>query len=205
MKWAAGIFAAMLYLVWPYYTLLELGQAIKAADAPTINRLVDWDRLRPSLKAQLQAHLQNKPKTATERDFEQKNPGWAALGNTVVLTFANSLIDTMLTPEGIVRLVQSRGDAVPVVKALQQTKPEARPPNADASPQTSLWQRIRFAFFVSPIHFRLDLSEPVRGGAAGSQPSLTVMLMFKGTGWQVSDLRLPDLENISSKVALAPK
>jgi len=209
MKWATGICAAMLYLVWPYYTLLELAQAIQAADAPTINRLVDWDRLRPSLKAQLQAQLQNKPKTATERDFEQKNPGWAALGDTVVLTFANSLIDTMLTPEGIVRLVQIRGDAVPVGKTLQQPRPEARRPNADTNPQTTLWQRIRFAFFVSPIHFRLDLSEPDRGGAAGpvagATPSLAVILMFKGTGWQVSDLRLSKIENLSPKVALAPK
>jgi DUF2939 family protein len=209
MKWAAGIFAAMLYLVWPYYTLLELTQAIQAADAPTINRLVDWDRLRPSLKAQLQAQLQNNPKTATERDFEQENPNLAALGNTLALTFANSLIDNLLTPEGIVRLAQIRGDALPVVKTTQQAKPEVQPLNADTSRQSSLWQRIRFAFFVSPVHFRLDLSEPDRGGAAGlasgARPSLTVMLMFKGTGWQVSDLRLPELESLSSKVALAPK
>jgi hypothetical protein len=67
MKWAAGIFVAMLYLVWPYYTLLELTQAIQAADAPTINRLVDWDQLRSNLKAQWQAHLQNIPKTARGR------------------------------------------------------------------------------------------------------------------------------------------
>ena len=78
----------------------------------------------------------------------------------------------MLTPEGIVRLVQSRGDAVPVEKALQQAKPEARPPNADTSEQTSFWHRIRFAFFVSPIHFRLDLSEPNRGGAP--VPGMTI-------------------------------
>jgi hypothetical protein len=148
----------------------------------------------------LQAHLKNKPKTVTERDYEQKNPGLAALGDTVVLTFANSLIDTILTPEGIVRLVQIRGDTVPVGKTLQQPKAEARRPNADTNPQTTLWQRIRFAFFVSPIHFRLDLSEPDRGEA---QPSLTVMLMFKGTEWQVSDLRLSGLENLSTKMALA--
>ena len=98
---------------------------------------------------------------------------------------------------------------MPVAKAPQQAKPEARPPNADTNPQTTLWQRIQFAFFVSPIHFRLDLSEPDRGGAAGpaagASPSLTVMLMFKGTGRQVSDLRLSKIENLSSKVALAPK
>jgi hypothetical protein len=207
MKWAAGICAAVLYLVWPYYTLLELAQAIRAADAPAINRLVDWDRLRPSLKAQLQTQLQKKPKSATERDFEQNNPGWAAVGDTLVLTFANSLIDKLLTPEGIVRLVQMRGDGVPVGKTLQQPRPDAGRTNVDTNSQTTLWERTRFAFFVSPIHFRLDLSEPDRRGAAGAvgaSPSLSVTLMFKGTGWQVSDLRLPKIDP-PSNVALAPK
>lgn len=198
MKWAAGIFAAILYLVSPYYALLELAQAIRAADAQAINRLVDWDELRPNLKRQLQAQLQSTPKS----DFERENPGLAAAGNAFALTIVNSLIDSVLTPEGIVRLVQSRGD---VVRPLQQTRSEARPPKADTDRLTNLWQRTRFAFFISPIHFRLDLSEPDGGGAAvGTPPPLTVMLTFKWTGWQVTDLRLPKFENLSSKVALAP-
>jgi hypothetical protein len=62
---------------------------------------------------------------------------------------------------------------------------------------------VKYTVTVIPIHFRLDLNEPDRGGAAeGAPSSLTVMLMFKGTEWQVSDLRL---SNLSSKVALAPK
>jgi hypothetical protein len=208
MKWAVGICLAVLYLVSPYYALLELAQAIQAADAQAINRLVDWDQLRPNLKRQLQAQLQNSPKTAKERDFERENPGMAAFGNAFALTLANSLIDSVLTPEGIARLVQIRGDAVPVVKPLQQTKSEARPPKADTGRLTGLWQRIRFAFFISPVHFRLDLSELDGGGAAGAAvgtpTSIALILTFKGTEWQVTDLRLPKFENLSSKVALAP-
>jgi hypothetical protein len=188
MKWAAVAIAAMLYLVWPYYTLLELTEAIRTADAPAIKRLVDWDQLRPNLKAQLQSRFQTSPKTASERDFEKSNPGFTAVGNALALAFANSLIDSMVTPEGVVGLIQSK----------------ATPPNAGTR-QANLWQRTRFAFFVSPIHFRLDLSDPDSGGAAGAQPTLTVMLTFKGTGWQVSDLRVSDLDDLSSKMALAHK
>jgi Protein of unknown function (DUF2939) len=195
MKWAAGILAIMLYFVWPYYTLLELGQVIRSGDAPAINRLVDWTRVRTSVKAQIQAKLQNAPKTAAQQDFAAKYPAFDGLG----LTFANSIIDSMLTPEGVTRLIQGARNAAPAVPASQQVS-DAKPTSADTGRQASLWQRIRFAFFVSPIDFRIDVSDPDQSAA---QPTLTVMLMFKGTGWQVSELRLPGF-NTPQKVAMAP-
>jgi hypothetical protein len=203
MKWAAGIFAAMLYLVWPYYTLVELAGAIRAGDAPTINRLVDWDRVRASVKAQLQARLDNIRKTAEERE----TPAVAVFGSTLALTFANPLIDKMLTPEGIASLIQGTRDAPPTVKESHGIRPGTKP-SVDANRQTSLWQRIKFAFLVSPIHFQLDLRAPddgaVPAAASGDRPTVMAMLMFKGTAGQVSDVRLSGLD-LSRKVALAPK
>jgi hypothetical protein len=163
--------------------------------AAAINRLVDWDRVRTSVKAQMQAQLQNATKTTAQRDFAAKNPRLDGLA----LTFANSIIDSILTPEGVTRLVQGARNAALTVPASQQVR-DAKPANADSSRQTSLWQRIRFAFFVSPIDFRIDMGDPDQSAA---QPKLTVMLMFKGTGWQVSDLQLSGL-NSPQKVALAP-
>jgi hypothetical protein len=203
MKWAAAILGAMLYLVWPYYTLLELANGIKSADAPTINRLVDWDRVRASVKAQIQTHLENIPKTVAQREFAQKNPGFATIGNAPALTFFNTFVDRTLTPEGIVNLMQGARPTGSTAKTTQQTN--AKPQKADYSWLRDLWQRIRFAFFVSPIHFRLDLGEPDRNASADAQPRLAVILMFKGTGWQVSDLQLTKLDDLSSKLALAPK
>ena len=62
------------------------------------------------------------------------------------------------------------------------------------------------------IENKIDISvlrHPVRDRAAsatsGTQPTLTVMLMFKGTGWQVSDVRLSEFGDLSSKVSLATK
>jgi hypothetical protein len=55
----------------------------------------------------------------------------------------------------------------------------------------------------SPIHFQLDLREPDRGpetGRARPESTLTVMMIFKGTGWQVSDVRLSKFDR-SLKVA----
>jgi hypothetical protein len=53
---------------------------------------------------------------------------------------------------------------------------------------------------VSPIDFRIDVGDPDQSVA---QPKVTVMLMFKGTGWQVSDLQLSRF-NAPQKVALTP-
>ena len=198
MKWSAGILGVMLYLVWPYYTLIELAQAIQSGDARAINQMVDWGLVRTSVKAQLQADLENIPKSAAERE----NPAFAAFGNTLALTFVNSLVDKMLTPEGLTALIQGARAAAPTAKTSQGVKPAATP-SAGATPQQSLSQRVKFAFFVSPIHFQLDLREPDRGpetGRARPESTLTVMMMFKGTGWQVSDVRLSNFDR-SLKVA----
>jgi hypothetical protein len=197
MKWAAAILGVMLYLVWPYYTLVELAQAIKSPDAPAI-QLVDWTLVRTSVKAQLQAHMDSIPKTASEL----KNPAAAAFGNTLALALANTLIDKMLTPEGITRLIEGARAA----KTSQETHPVASQ-SADAAPKQSLYQRVKFAFFVSPIHFQLDLDAPDQsptvGNTAAADNTVTLMLMFKGTGWQVSDVRFPKV-NYTPKMAQAP-
>jgi hypothetical protein len=200
MKWAAGILGLMLYLVWPYYTLIELAQAIQSGDAQAINQMVDWRLVRTSVKAQFQADLENMPKSAAEHE----NPAFAAFGNAFALTLVNSLVDKMLTPEGLTALIQGMRSAAPT-KTSQGVKAAATP-SGGTTPQRSLSQLVRFAFFVSPIHFQLDLREPDRGPETGSTrpvSTLTVMMMFEGTGWQVSDVRLSKFDR-SLKVAQAP-
>jgi Protein of unknown function (DUF2939) len=198
MKWAAAILCLMLYLVSPYYTLIELAQAIQSRDAPAINQLVDWNLVRTNVKAQLQVHMDSTPKTASEH----KNPAAAAFGNTLALAFANTLIDKMLTPEGITLLIEGARAA----KTSQKAHPVASQ-SADAPPKQNLYQRVKFAFFVSPIHFQLDLDAPDQSPPADNTPAadntVTLMLMFKGTGWQVSDVRFPRV-NYTPKMAQAP-
>ena len=182
MKWAAGILVAALYLVWPYYTLIELAQAIQTVDAPTINRLVDWQRVRTSVKSQLQAQLDTMPKTAAEQQLAKGSPGAAAIRQAFAVSLASTVIDKMLTPEGIARLAQVSHARTRSGRSTRVTRRKR---------DASLWQRVGYAFFVSPIHFQLDLREPGRTRRK-NQPVVTVMLMFKGTGWQVTDVRLPN-------------
>jgi len=193
MKWSAGILVVVLYLVWPYYALIDLADAIKSSDAATINQYVDWDSIRTSFKAQLQSHVEKMPKSASE----QKNPQMAVFANAVALTMANSFIDKVLTPEGLTRVLQ-------ISRAQAETKIGTA--HNESNPQTdsksSLFERIGFAFFVSPIHFRLDLRSANASQSARRSQAISVILTFKGTGWQITDLRLPE-GGLSPKIAQA--
>jgi hypothetical protein len=156
--WTAGAcFLAFLYVVWPYYTTFwELATAVRSGDSATISELVDWERLRTSFKAQLRARIQPFGEDTTE-PFE-------FLGGVLGLAIGDRLIDSMIdrtvTPQGLANL-------------LKEKPANYKPPNFFGS--------VKFAFFVSPIHFRLDLGDP----------DLSMTLMFKGTGWQVIDVTLP--------------
>jgi len=216
MKWAAATIGVMLYVIWPYYTLLELSRAIQAGNAVTINRLVDWEQVRVSVKAQIQARLEQFQKTPAQRELAEKNPRWAAYGNAIAQKATNSAIDHILTPQGIARLMEGSRDQSSSTPAWRQAS--GRPPNggadeagprpgsAGSAQQNSFWQRVHFAFFVSPIHFRVDLRDPARGATESTtQPTLTVMMIFKGVGWQVYDVRLSGPDELSPNAPPAPK
>jgi Protein of unknown function (DUF2939) len=195
MKWAAAILAAMLYIASPYYTLVELNQALQTVDTAALRRLVDWDRVRSSLKMQLQERLNERPKTAAEAEYVRRNPVLAAAGNAIAQTFANSVIDSFATPEGLARLIQGARDAGNTTRSTQPVRLDQNAANRNAT-QQSFWKRLGFAFFISPIDFELDLKDPDDAGSGGAaarrRPRITVMLTFKVTGWQVSDVRVRD-------------
>lgn len=99
---------------------------------------------------------------------------------------ANSLIDKVLTPEGIARLLQ-----VSSAQDSQQNTASETKADPQQHPKNDLFERIKFAFFISPIHFQLDLRAPNSKQVQTDDQAVTVMLAFKGNGWQVTDLRLP--------------
>jgi len=200
-KWAIGVLAVLLlYVLWPYYTLLELKHAIRTADAPAIRRLVDWEELRANLKTQFEAYVKTAQQTVANRGFGKLMPELAAARNNAALTFVSSMIDKTVTPEGIAGVLRT------AQKGVQQAKTAAGAPAADPVPNFNIWQQTRFAFFVSPIRFRVDLSGPKRGATAkspGAESKLTMMLRFNGTGWKVSDMRISDFQDFSSTAVLS--
>ena len=44
---------AIAFAAWPVYTALEIREAVIAGDTATLNRKVEWEALRASLKASI--------------------------------------------------------------------------------------------------------------------------------------------------------
>jgi hypothetical protein len=202
VKWLIGVAVVLLlYVLWPYYALLELKHAIRTADAPTIKRLVDWDQLRANLKTEFAAYVKTTQQPGAKRGFGNLMPELTAARNNAALTFVSSMIDKTVTPEGIAGVLQT------AQKAVQQAKTAPGAPKTDPGLHINLWQQTHYAFFVSPIQFRIDLSGPNRSGAAAkstvAESTLTIMLRFKGTGWKVSDVRISNFQDLSSQAMLS--
>jgi len=162
MKWAAGALVLILYLVWPYYTLIELGREIHNGDGKAIGQRLDFQRVRASLRGQVMAQVRQAGTSDTAGEVKS----------------VNILVHRIMSPEGMRGLVYP-GNGAPSIAA-------------DPSSGTrSLWERVAFAFFVSPIDFRLELGPP---DTSGSAERLVVTMHFTGAGWQVSDVRLPGLK-----------
>src|SRR5262245_13659108 len=110
MKWAAaGLLGLVLFLAWPYYACVELTRAIVAGDAETVNRRVDWDSVRPSIKRQIAALA--KEYLGAVDSQKSAHPA-KLLGTELNLETVNAFIDKTLTPEGIVRLAGALREAM---------------------------------------------------------------------------------------------
>ena len=210
LKWTAGILAVLAFQAWPYYSLYQLARGIGNGDAVAINRLVDWDSVRPSVKAQAQvlmramagsqrgntayAPMDNTPMGNVLLGGALLGgalPGGALPGNMSASTAVNTFIDTALTPEGITKMMGELRSRVP--EAARNMQP-AGMPMLSSRDLEKLLGYVKYAFFGSPIHFRLAI-----GTGNRSEPTaLSITMTLGGKGWQVTDVQVPVLNTFAS-------
>src|SRR5262249_10899687 len=133
---------------------------IGLADADPIRRRPDHqpDGRLGSCADELESSVASRSGKHAEVGRERENPALAAFGSAFALTLANSLIDKMVTPEGLTALIQgARGSAYTEDLTRNERGRQNERYNNAAT------ERVKFAFFVSPIHFQIDLREPDRG------------------------------------------
>lgn len=92
----------------PYWTMHEMRSAIVDNDADGFSSHVDFPALRENLRAQMLTMMQRK----MGNDPDLKGNGFAALGMVMVMGIMNQMIDTMVTPAGVMTMV-SQGKAKP--------------------------------------------------------------------------------------------
>ncbi|EJE49328.1 Protein of unknown function (DUF2939) [Acidovorax sp. CF316] len=90
----------------PYWALHSLSNAVRDKDAARVSEYVDFVLLRDSVKELLSARMDAEMKT---RGVPDDNP-FAGLAQTFVKGMLNQAVDAMVSPSGVVKLLQQRGD-----------------------------------------------------------------------------------------------
>ena len=155
------------YAAWPVYSALVIREAVIAGDTATLNRKVEWETLRASLKASIT------PETIARLMADPDAPSptlWQRIRAAVAPSMADSVIERYVTPEHLPVLLGYRriyrGSVRPALglkeppSALAGTSLEATAFDRFAS----FWVRVRRAVFMSPRRFVLEVEDKYRPG-----------------------------------------
>jgi hypothetical protein len=179
---------ALAYLAWPVHSALQIRDAIIAGDTATLQRKVDWDALRISLKASIT------PETITRlmQDPERPRPTlWQRIKAVVAPKMADTVIDRYVTPENLPILLGYRqlyrGMARPVSDLKEPQSALAGTAFAGTSVDrfASFWARVRRAVFHSPTQFVLEVEDKHRPGRI-----YVGTLELRGWEWKLTGLNV---------------
>lgn len=177
---------AVAFAAWPVHTALEIREAVIAGDTATLNRKVEWESLRASVKASIT------PETIARlmTDPDAPKPSlWQRVKAAVAPSMADSVIDRYVTPEHLPVLLGYRRIYRGSVRPALGLK---EPPSAlegtwlggtAVDRFASFWTRVRRAVFVSPTRFVLEVEDKYRPGR-----SFVGTLELKGYEWKLTAL-----------------
>jgi hypothetical protein len=126
------------YVAYPYITLYRLGEAIRGADAATLETLVDWPSVREGIKEDICDLVVDDGET-------QRGAKLPPFGASFMRGIASSTIDQKVTPQAIA--------------AASVAFPDTK--QAAAKPKTDI--HVDWAFFDSPTQFTVSLREQSLG------------------------------------------
>ncbi|MCA3782911.1 MAG: DUF2939 domain-containing protein [Burkholderia sp.] len=116
----------------PFITMYQMRSAMTDKDADSFSSHVDFPSLRESLRGQFLTMVQSK--LANSPDM--KDNSFAGLGTMVAMGFANQLIDTMVTPAGVMTMM-AQGAAKPAHPADAPVAPASSAAPTEATPAGS--------------------------------------------------------------------
>jgi hypothetical protein len=150
----------------PYLALLKIRSGVEARDANQIAECVDFPALRQSLKSQLEVAMAKKVAP------ELENNPFAALGVAFASKLAEGLVDQMVTPEGLARLLAGQ-------------KPAALAPGASVAASVAK-KPLEGARLSYESLERFVVSVPTDTGE-----QMKFILTRSGLAWKLSGLELP--------------
>lgn len=156
----------------PYLTLQQMRTAAAERDAGKLARHVDFEALKASLKAGVQARL-----IGDERNAQGQPPPANVMGAAVAGALLGPMVDTLITPDSLARMLQGQS---PATAALPQVGAPTAPTTAAEPLDTRMG-------YESPNRFVYSVTKQGSGEEA-------IHLVLRRDGllaWKLAELRLP--------------
>ena len=181
-----SLVVALAYMAWPFVTALQIRDAMIRGDAITLNRKIEWDSLRASIKTSIT------PDAAARLAANPDAPPpslWQRVKVAVGASVTNTVIERYVTPERLPVLVgyrrMWRGTVQPAIGVEE-------PPTALAGTLfggtgidrfVSFWKRLKSAIFYSPTYLEIEVADKYT-------PARTYKATLEIVGWEWKLTRL---------------
>ena len=200
------------YAAWPMWSAFQLKQAIRTADTATLERKIEWDSVRSSLRNSLQADMLGIGGAAdSSRQPGERIGFWRRIKLSLGERAVDGFVDAYITPEGL-----------PLIERYRQTfREEVKQPFAklrgkfgisanvargrlglgvsevaDAGEVKPFWQRIERVAFLAFDRFEIQLTHPDHPGKL-----IISELALREDEWKLSKLAIKPLVAKDDEIA----
>lgn len=151
------------YFASPPMAMASLRDAALEGDKDELAEIVDFPAVRDSIKSQFKAQM------AAEMAKEETN-GFAALGAAFAMGMIDTMIDGLVTPDGIKAMVENGRLKAKASADTSSTEP-GKPPE---------WEIERVSF------------DKFRATPKGEDKAFAMVFKRDGLGWDLTEIDLPD-------------
>lgn len=177
---ALALLLGLAYVAAPFYTAWSLREAIRTADSAYLERKIEWDSVRASLKTSLARHANLVPEINDET--APIKPG---LWQRVKMAFGQSMIDNFVersvTPTGLPKMFEAKKAFNEKVRG--EVPPEATLTRIERFKQ--FWARLQRAEFQSFTRIEIEVKD-----RRAPDRHYVSLLELKGFEWKLTELRV---------------
>lgn len=159
----------------PYFALYQIKKAIQAKDADKVSQYVDYPSLRQSVKDQMNGYMMKELSTKAKDD----KSGMAAAGALLASTMVNSMVDGLVTPQGLKMAFNGKSMNPMANTTDQPTQTPNKLANFNDSYDTQMGYKSINQFYVT-------LNDKKQ-----ANNSMDVILERDGLSWKIKAVQLP--------------
>lgn len=174
------VLGGLLYVATPFWAAWTLREAVRTRDTATLERKVEWDSVRRTLKASLAQHARLVPEI--NPDNELAKPGmWQRVKMAFGQSLLDGFVDRYVTPAGLPQLFEHRHT---YSKTLRREPDEAETLSRWGRFQR-FWARLKRAEFQTFTRIELELED-----RRNPERRYVSVLQLEGLEWRLVGLRI---------------